>query len=51
MAVAEPGCFHKVQVCFIYIAHLKTTSTADQSAEQTKTLNTVQPRDSYHKLT
>ncbi len=27
----------KFQVCFIYIAHLKTASTADQSAEQTKT--------------
>ncbi len=27
----------KFQVCFIYIAHLKTASMADQSAEQTKT--------------
>ncbi len=27
----------KFQVCFIYIAHLKTASMADQCAEQTKT--------------
>ncbi len=30
-------CEFKFQVCFIYIAHLKTASMADQSAEQTKT--------------